>query len=154
MKYLGVKHSCPCGRASASTRTYSLLPFFYSAPLLPLLSLLPVRTQATVLKDGLHPRTLERKIKRKINCLFLFFSFLVVVASRKNFGFQSPRSPRSPCSSSSPSSTSEVARRRRFFWPSSPSHSSKLYSSLGWLNSKVPKPFSPFTLWLIDVDGF
>jgi hypothetical protein len=35
-----------------------------------------------------------------------------------------------------------------------PSHPSKLYSSLGWLNSKVPKPFFPFTLRLIDVDGF
>jgi hypothetical protein len=64
------------------------------------------------------------------------------------FGFQSPRSP------SSPGFTGEAARRRRFFRPSSPSHPSKLYSSLGWLNSKVPKPFSPFSLRLIDVDGF
>jgi hypothetical protein len=64
---------------------------------------------------------------------------------KKNSGFQSPRSP---------SSAGEAARRRRFFWPSSPSHPSKLYSSLGWLNSKVPKPFFPFILRLIDVDGF
>jgi hypothetical protein len=41
-----------------------------------------------------------------------------------------------------------------FFRPSSPSHPSKLYSSLGLLNSKVPKSFSPFSLRLIDVDGF
>jgi hypothetical protein len=61
------------------------------------------------------------------------------------FGFQSPRSS---------SSQGKVARRRRFFRPSSPSHPFKLYSSLGWLNSKVPKPFSPFSLRLIDVDGF
>jgi hypothetical protein len=67
------------------------------------------------------------------------------------FSFQSPRSPSSP---SSPSSAGEAARRRRFFRPSSPSHPSKLYSSLGWLNSKVPKPFFPFSLRLIDVDGF
>jgi hypothetical protein len=67
------------------------------------------------------------------------------------FGFQSPRSP---SSTSSPSFTGEAARRRRSFRPSSPSHPSKLYSSLGWLNSKVPKPFSPFSLRLIDVDGF
>jgi hypothetical protein len=70
------------------------------------------------------------------------------------FGFQSPRSPRSPSSPSFPSFAGEAARRRRFFWPSSPSHPSELYSSLGWLNSKVPKPFFPFTLRLIDVDGF
>jgi hypothetical protein len=72
---------------------------------------------------------------------------MVVVAGWKRkkkvsvLGFQFPRSP------SSAGFASEAARRRRFFWPSS-------YSSLGWLNSKVPKPFSPFTLKLIDVDGF
>jgi hypothetical protein len=48
----------------------------------------------------------------------------------------------------------EAVRRRRFFWPSSSSHSSKFYSSLGWLTSKVPKPFFPFILRFIDVDGF
>jgi hypothetical protein len=44
--------------------------------------------------------------------------------------------------------------KKKVFWPSSPSHPSELYSSLEWLNSKVPKPFFPFTLRLIDVDGF
>jgi hypothetical protein len=67
------------------------------------------------------------------------------------FGFQSPKSPKSP---SSPSSAGEAAIRRWFFRPSSSSHPSKLYSSLRWLNSKVPKPFPPFSLRLIDVDGF
>jgi hypothetical protein len=67
------------------------------------------------------------------------------------FGFQSPKSPNSP---SSAGFTGEASRRRRFFRPSSPSHPSKLYSSLGWLNSKVPKPFPTFSLRLIDVDGF
>jgi hypothetical protein len=97
----------------------------------------------------MRTQTLKKKKKK-----FLFF-FLVVVAGlkreRKNFGYQSPRSPRSP---NSPSCSGEAARRRRFFRPSSPSHPSKLYSSLGFLNSKVPKPFSPFSLRLIDVDGF
>jgi hypothetical protein len=92
-----------------------------------------------------------KKIKIKI---FFIFYFLVVVAVLKRekkilvFGFQSPRSPRSV------GFAGEVARRRRFFRPSSPSYPSKLYSSLGLLNSKVPKPFSPFSLRLIDVDGF
>jgi hypothetical protein len=81
---------------------------------------------------------------------------LVVVASLERdkftiFGFQSPKSPNSP---NSAGFAGEAARRRRFFRPSSPSHPSKLYSSLGWLNSKVPKPFPPFSLRLIDVDGF
>jgi hypothetical protein len=70
------------------------------------------------------------------------------------FGFQSPKSPNSPNSPSSAGFVGEAARRRRFFQPSSPSYPSKLYSSLGWLNSKVPKPFPPFSLRLIDVDGF
>jgi hypothetical protein len=70
------------------------------------------------------------------------------------FGFQSPKSPKPPTSPSSAGFAGEAARRRRFFRPSSPSHPSKLYSSLGWLNSKVPKPFPPFSLRLIDVDGF
>jgi hypothetical protein len=94
-----------------------------------------------------------RKLKKNIHIYFYFylFWFLVVVAGWKRefffsaFGFQSPRSQRS---------AGKAARRRSFFRPSSPSHPSKLYSSLGWLNSKVPKPFFPFTLRLIDVDGF
>jgi hypothetical protein len=103
-------------------------------------SLLPCKRATSA-----SPRTLEKKKFKKIgNCCRL--------EKRKKkisvFGFQSPRSPRSP------SFAGEVARRRRFFWPSSSSHPSKLYSSLGWLNSKGPKPFFPFTLRLIDVDGF
>jgi hypothetical protein len=73
---------------------------------------------------------------------------------KKNVWFQSPRSLSSPSFPSSASFAGEAARRRRFFWPSSPSHPSKLYSSLGLLNSKVPKPLFPFTPRLIDVDGF
>jgi hypothetical protein len=95
---------------------------------------------------------LEKNIKIKIK--------LVVVAGLKRekkisvIGFQSPRSPSSPSSPSSAGFAGKATRRRRFFRPSSPSHPSKLYSSLGWLNSKVPKPCSPFSLRLIDVDGF
>jgi hypothetical protein len=104
----------------------------------------------------------RKKLKIKKN-LFFIFLFLVVVAGLERekkftiFGFQSPKSPNSPNSPNSPSPASfagEAARRRRFFRPSSPSHPSKLYTSLGWLNSKVPKPFPPFSLRLIDVDGF
>jgi hypothetical protein len=112
-------------------------------------------------------RTDATKIKIKNKLFFYFYFFLVVVASLERekkfsifnfqfsvFGFQSPKSPNSPSSSSSASFAGESTRRRRFFRPSTPSHPSKLYSSLGWLNSKVPKPFSPFSLRLIDVDGF
>jgi hypothetical protein len=92
---------------------------------------------------------------KKIKYIYIFFGCCCRLEKRgKNisvFGFQSPRSPRSP---SSAGFAGEATRRRRFFRPSSPSHPSKLYSSLGWLNSKVPKPFFPFTLRLIDVDGF
>jgi hypothetical protein len=73
------------------------------------------------------------------------------------FGFQSPKSPKSlssPSSAGSAGFAGEAARRKRFFRPSPPSHPSKLYSSLRWLNSKIPKPFPPFSLRLIDVDGF
>jgi hypothetical protein len=64
----------------------------------------------------------------------------------KMFGFQSPRFPSFP---SSAGFASEAARRRRFFRPSSPSHPSKLYSSPGWLNSKVPKLFFPLLQGLL-----
>jgi hypothetical protein len=64
-----------------------------------------------------------------------------------------PRPPSSPSSLSPAGFAGEAARRRSFFRPSSPSDPSKLYSSLGWLNSKVPKPFFPFTPRLIDVNG-
>jgi hypothetical protein len=99
--------------------------------------------------------------KKKIIFIYLFiylFGCCCRLEKRgKNisvFGFQSPRSPRSPRSPSSANFAGKAARRRRFFRPSFPSHPSKLYSYLGWLNSKVPKPFFPFTLRLIDVDGF
>jgi hypothetical protein len=95
----------------------------------------------------------NKKIKIKIKIIIYFWQLLPAWKERKNlqfsvFGFQSPNSLNSP------SSVGEAARRRRFFRPSSPSHPSKLYSSLGWLNSKFPKPFPPFSLRLIDVDGF
>jgi hypothetical protein len=87
-----------------------------------------------------------RTIKKNKKKLF-FGSCLLEKRGKKCsvFGFQSP---------SSAGYAGKAARRRRFFWPSSPSHPSQLYSSLGWLNSKVPKPFPPFSLRLIDVDGF
>jgi hypothetical protein len=106
---------------------------------------------AFTLRTRFYPRT-----QKYINKLFFyFFGTCCRLEKRiKNFGFQSPRSPSSPSSPSSAGFAGEAARRRRFFRPSSPSHPSKLYSSLGLLNSKVPKPFSPFSLRLIDVDGF
>jgi hypothetical protein len=99
------------------------------------------------------PARMLEKNKIKINYYNYFFGCYCLLEKRgkKMFGFQSSRSPSSP---SSAGFAGEAARRRRFFWPSSPSHPSKLYSSLGWLNFKVPKPFFPFTLRLIDVDGF
>jgi hypothetical protein len=114
---------------------------------------LPVRADATCSSPPSHPSRSPARVRvdarKKLKIIYLFmYLFLVVVAGwkrEKKISFQSPRSLRSP---------SEATRRRRFFRPSSPSHPSKLYSSLGWLNSKVPKPFSPFTLRLIDVDGF
>jgi hypothetical protein len=131
----------PRGCNPASSRTWCVRAdaFIPSPPFLP-----PLQT---------HMRTLQKINKiNKNNLFFKFkFKFLVVVAVLKRekkisvFGFQSPRFP---------SSASEATRRRRFFRPSSPSHPCKLYSSLGWLNSKVPKPFPPFSLRLIDVDGF
>jgi hypothetical protein len=100
-----------------------------------------------------RPRGREKKIKIKNKKYFKKKYFSSLLPAWKEiqfsvFGFQSPKSPNSP------SSAGEAARRRIFFRPSSPNHPSKLYSSLGWLNSKVPKPFPPFSLRLIDVDGF
>jgi hypothetical protein len=97
-----------------------------------------------------------RQVKKKFIYLFILFFGCCCRLEKggKNipvFGFQSPSSPSSP---SSTGFAGEAARRRRFFRPSSPNHPSKLYSSLGWLNSKDPQPFFPFTLRLIDVDGF
>jgi hypothetical protein len=133
-----------CGsNASVQTRAASF-------PLAPLArSLFPPFLPRVHANAVSSPRGRSGKKKKK---LFLFFgSCCRLEKKRKNFGFQSPRSPSSP---SSAGFASEAARRRRFFWPSSPSHPSKLYSSLGSLNSKVPKPFFPFIVRLIDVDGF
>jgi hypothetical protein len=90
------------------------------------------------------------------NFIFYFWGSYCLLEKRGKkcsvFGFQSTRSP------SSTGFVDEAVRRRRFFRPSSPSHPSKLYSSLGWLNSKVPKPFFPFTLkaywcwWLLELE--
>jgi hypothetical protein len=107
----------------------------------------------------------KKNYKKSIFYFYIFYKkFLVVVAGLEReklftiynlqfsvFGFQSPNFLNSP---SSAGFAGEATRRRRFFRPSSPSHPSKLYSSLGWLNSKVPKPFPPFSLKHIDVDGF
>jgi hypothetical protein len=113
---------------------------------------LPSADAVKIRLRGRNPASAQTLEKKNFKILFLFKKiFLVVVAGLKRrkkisvFGFLSPNSP---------SSAGEAARRRRFFRPSSPSHPSKLYSSLGWLNSKVPKPFPPFSLRLIDVDGF
>jgi hypothetical protein len=161
-------HSCPRGRSLASARTWASARM-HLRPFPPSLSLpspppSPSLPSAVHVDAGLRPRgrgeKKKEKKKKKKKILFLFF--LVVVAGlereKKNFtiynlqfsvfGFQSPKSP------TSAGSAGEAARRRRFFRPSSPSHPSKLYSSLGWLNSKVPKPSPPFSLRLIDVDGF
>jgi hypothetical protein len=105
------------------------------SPPLPPAPLLP-RANAVCCPCGRAASALARTLE-----IFNFFSV---------FGFQFPRSLRSPSSAG----FARKATRRRFFRPSSPSYPSKLYSSLGWLNSKVPKPFSPFILRLIDVDGF
>jgi hypothetical protein len=71
------------------------------------------------------PSGRHRVEKKKKN--FFFFGCCCRLEKRaKNisvFGFQSPSSP------SSTGFASEAARRRRFFWPSSPSHPSELYSS-------------------------
>jgi hypothetical protein len=114
-----------------------------------------IRTDVSVRPRGHWAASARTQKNKKFGsfCRFgkreFFFNFQFSV-----FGFQSPKSPKSPNSPNSPNSTGEATRRRRFFRPSSPSHPSKLYSSLGWLNSKVLKPIPPFSLRLIDVDGF
>jgi hypothetical protein len=141
----------PCGPGSVLPA-----PFARSLALTPLPSLASSRMDCVRVDPSLSARTWRRRskklINKKIKIYIIFFGSYCLLEKRGKicsvFGFQSPRSPRSP------SFAGEAARRRRVFWPSSPSHPSKLYSSLGWLNSKVPKPFFPFTLRLIDVDGF
>jgi hypothetical protein len=71
--------------------------------------------------DGLlRPRGGAKKNKNNNFFLIFFFGCWLLEKRGKKcsvFGFQSPRSPRSP---SSPGFVGEAARRRRFFWPSSP----------------------------------
>jgi hypothetical protein len=131
----------PCGHTHSLPRTLpSSPPSLPPSPFPP--SPLPYR------RNLLSAQT--RTLKEIFIFLFFYFFWVVVAGLKREkkisiFGFQSPRSP---------GFAGEATRRRRFFQSSSPSHPSKLYSSLGWLNSKVPKPFSPFSLRLIDVDGF
>jgi hypothetical protein len=144
-------------RTSATVRVYPTNEFLPSAPTVKKASV------QTRLRPGGRGVDALMRPRRPVQTLeknkFFFFSFFWVVVARwkreeKNilfgFRFSIPKIPKIPkirelCG--------EATRRRRFFRPSSPSHLSKLYSSFGWLNSKVPKPFFPFTLWLIDVDG-
>jgi hypothetical protein len=151
--------ACPCGCKLASARTWrvradaSQRPHghcvsaqTHSYPPLPSPSTLPYKCSLLSARTSANAHA-RKKIKIKI--IFNFFGRCYPLEKReKNFGFQSPRSP------SSAGFAGEATRRRKFFQPSSPSHPSKLYSSLGLLNSKVPKPFSPFSLRLIHVDGF
>jgi hypothetical protein len=98
-----------------------------------------------------------RKIKSNKIKILLFWLLLPAGKEGKKyfaFRFSIPKIPEFPEFPELVRFACEAARRRRFFRPSSPSHPSKLYSSLGWLNSKVPKPFPPFSSRLIDVDGF
>jgi hypothetical protein len=153
------QQGCHNGRfwMKITVRTSACVRIYPADVVLPADGFLPSADATRVRVDTVRPcgHGLLSAQKQKTN-LFIYL-FLVVVAVLKRekkisvFGFQSPRSPRSP---RSPGFASEVARRRRFFRPSTPSHPSKLYSSLGLLNSKVPKPLSPFSLRLIDVDGF
>jgi hypothetical protein len=107
---------------------------------------------SVVRPDGLRLRERGRskKIKNKKYYYFLFFLVVADILKREKIKSIIDFS----ISPSSAGFAGEAERRRRFFRPSSPSHPSKLYSSLGWLNSKVPKPVPPFSLRLIDVDGF
>jgi hypothetical protein len=85
----------------------------------------------------------NKKIKNKF--IFIFGSCCRIEKKERNFSFQfsvfNPQDPRAK------------PREEEGFFGLVPlvTH---LYSSLGWLNFKVPKPFSPFSLRLIDVNGF
>jgi hypothetical protein len=136
----------PCGQADASMRMRPCIRTDIGASMRtssPPFPSIPPRSPCT---DRLM-RLYGRSKKIKINYFYFFGSCLLEKRGKKLsvFDFYSPRSP---------SSAGKATRRRRFFRHSSPNHPSKLYSSLRWLNSKVPKPFFPFTPRLIDVDGF
>jgi hypothetical protein len=109
---------------------------------------LPSLSPADVVWCPCGRESLKKRKKEKKKLIFLIVAAVLKRKKISIFGFQSPSSP------SSLGFAGKAVRRRRFFRPNSPSHPSKLYSFLGWLNSKVPKPFSPFSLRLIDVDGF
>jgi hypothetical protein len=145
MKLHGVKHSRPRGHG-ASEQMHSF-PSFPSHELPSPSRELPSSLPCGPANAVCCPHGCSKKIKN-ILFFFCFGSCCQLEKREKKFRF--------PSSTSSPSSAGFAgeAARRRFFRPSSPSHPSKLYSSLGLLNSKVPKPFSPFSLRLIDVDGF
>jgi hypothetical protein len=135
------RHGRPCERISLPPLPLSLPPLPPSLP--------PPLPPLDCPRGCRAASARTRKREKKFTIYNLQFSV---------FGFQSPKSPSSPsslssltslsspsspssssspCSPRSPRSAGEAARRRRFFWPSSPSQPSKLYSSLGWLNSKV-----------------
>jgi hypothetical protein len=130
----------PCGRTPASARTWASARGCRAASA-------RTRDQKNKIKNLIFFGSCGRLGKREIYNL----QFSV-------FNPQNPQNPHSPQTPQTPPSSvgfaGEATRRKRFFQPSSPNHPSKLYSSLGWLNSKVPKPFPPFSLRLIDVDGF
>ena len=138
---------CLHGPVTASTQTLSIyrhssLPPSHPSRLIAP-SLLPSLPRSLVCTNELRPhRCLEKKINNKLKKL----GSCCVLEKRKNkFWFSIPKILKL-CGQS--------RENEKVFWPNSPSHPSKLYSSLGWLNSKVPKPFFPFTPRLIDIDGF
>jgi hypothetical protein len=104
-----------------------------------------VRTDADA--DVQNKKNKNFKFKKKS----FFGSCCRLKKKKKKIRFSIPKIPKLP---KLPGLRRRSYKRRRFFRPSSPSHPSKFYSSLRLLNSKVPKPFSPFSLRLIDVDGF
>jgi hypothetical protein len=143
-----------CVRADAlmSPQTRSCVQVDTSASVPPCPSPFPPYPLARLALRGRADASMRTQCRRsKIKIKKIKFGSCLLEKKGKKcsvFSFQSPSSP------SSTGFAGEAARRKSFFRPSSPSHPSKLYSSLGWLNSKVPKPFFPFIPRLIDVDGF
>jgi hypothetical protein len=97
------------------------------------------------------PPSGPRRVKKNKKYFYFFWLFLPAgKEGKKYFGFRFsiPKIPELR------GLRRQSREKKKVFRPSSPSHQTKLYSSLEWLNSKVPKPFFPFTPKLIDVDGF